>query len=59
MTEMLHRFLLILTEEDGANSIEYSLLAALVALVIVLALSLIGSALDSIFNVAVAGLNGS
>ncbi len=56
---MLHRFLLILTEEDGANAIEYSLLAALVALVIVLALSLIGRALDSIFNVAVAGLNGS
>ncbi len=56
---MLHRFLLLLTEEDGANVIEYSLLAALVALVIVLALSLIGSALDSIFNVAVAGLNGS
>ena len=59
MTEMLHRFLLLLTEEDGADSIEYAILATLVSVALILAVATIGNSLVSIFNVAVAGLNGS
>ena len=56
---MLHRFLLLLTEEDGADSIEYAILATLVSVALILAVATIGNSLVSILDVAVAGLNGS
>ncbi len=56
---MLHRFFLLFTEEDGASAIEYSLLAALLALVIVTALTIVGNTLVSMMNVVVSGFNGS
>ncbi len=59
MTEMLHRFFLLFTEEDGASAIEYSLLAALLALVIVTALTIVGNTLVSMMNVVVSGFSGS
>ena len=59
MTEMLHRFLLLFTEEDGASAIEYSLLAGLIAIVIVIAVTEIGNAVVSMLNVVVAGFNAS
>ncbi|HUE46764.1 MAG TPA: Flp family type IVb pilin [Aestuariivirgaceae bacterium] len=47
-----------MTDRSGATSIEYSLIAALVALVIVAAATLIGSILTTTFNEIAPALGG-
>lgn len=37
-------------EEDGVTAIEYGLIAALIAVVIIAAVSLVGTQLSSVFN---------
>ena len=44
---MIKRFLM---EEDGVTAIEYGLIAGLVAVVIIVALTTVGSGLNSIFG---------
>ncbi len=56
---MLHRFLLLFIEEDGASAIEYSLLASLIALAIVIAVTAIGNTLVGMMNVVVSGFSAS
>lgn len=41
---------LMLTRDDGATAIEYALLVALIALVIIAVVTLIGTNLSGIFN---------
>jgi pilus assembly protein Flp/PilA len=47
MKKMIKRFLM---EEDGVTAIEYGLIAGLVAVVIIIALTTVGSGLNSIFG---------
>ena len=47
MIKMIKRFLM---EEDGVTAIEYGLIAGLVAVVIIIALTTVGSGLNSIFG---------
>jgi pilus assembly protein Flp/PilA len=45
-----------LQEEDGATAIEYGLIAGLIAVVIIVALTSIGTNLDRIYNLIVTAL---
>ena len=56
MTKLLHRFV---KDESGATAIEYGLIAALVSVVIIGALTALGGALDSIFNEVATELNNA
>jgi len=56
MTKVLHRFV---KDESGATAIEYGLIAALVSVVIIGALTALGGALDSIFNEVATELNNA
>jgi pilus assembly protein Flp/PilA len=47
MKKFIKRFL---SEEDGVTAIEYGLIAALIAVVIILALTSVGSELKAIFT---------
>jgi pilus assembly protein Flp/PilA len=47
MKKFIKRFL---SEEDGVTAIEYGLIAALIAVVIILALTAVGSELKAIFT---------
>ncbi len=40
----------ILRDEDGATAIEYGLIAALISVVIIAAVTLVGSNLSGVFN---------
>lgn len=53
---MLCKLPRILKEETGATAIEYSLLAALITLVIVAAVTLVGTSLLPPFNTVAAAL---
>ena len=46
-----------LRDESGATAIEYGLIAAGIALVIIVAVNSIGSALDAKLNAAASGIN--
>ncbi len=46
-------------DSDGATAIEYGLIAALIAVVIITALSTIGSNLVTAFNAVGSGLSGA
>lgn len=45
----MHRFV-FLDEQEGATAIEYSIIASLIALVLLTSLSLIGNSLSATFN---------
>ena len=47
MTKMISRFWI---HEDGATAIEYGLIAALLAVVIIGAVTLVGSDISNVFN---------
>jgi len=53
---MLKRFL---QEEDGATAIEYGLIAGLVAVAIITALSLLGTSLDNLFSDVATQVDGA
>ena len=54
MRLLIARFL---RDESGATAIEYALIAAGIALVIIVAVNSIGSALDAKLNAAASGIN--
>ncbi|MEX0697698.1 MAG: Flp family type IVb pilin [Dongiaceae bacterium] len=54
MTKVFRRFA---NDESGATAIEYGLIAALVSVVIIGALTALGNALDGIFNEVATELN--
>ena len=47
---MLQTFKTFLSEQDGATAIEYALIASLIAVVIIAAVTLVGTTLDGTFN---------
>jgi pilus assembly protein Flp/PilA len=51
MTKLMSRFV---KDESGATAVEYGLIAALIAVVIITSVKLVGSNLDTVFK-AVAG----
>ena len=55
-TKLMKRFN---RDESGATAIEYGLIAALIAVVIIAALSLLGTTLETKFNEVSDSLNGS
>ncbi len=55
MKQLIKRFL---TEEDGVTAIEYGLIAALIAVVIIAAVTLVGTGLEGVFTEVEQELNG-
>jgi pilus assembly protein Flp/PilA len=47
---MLAKFSKLMRDESGATAIEYGLIAALIAVVIIAALTAVGKNLSSVFN---------
>jgi pilus assembly protein Flp/PilA len=56
MIELLARFL---REEDGVTAIEYGLIAALIAVVIIAAVTAVGEGLTGVFNGVAEALTGA
>lgn len=56
MLRVLHSFC---RDESGATAIEYGLIAALIAVVIIAALAAIGTSLASLFNLVASALRGA
>jgi pilus assembly protein Flp/PilA len=56
MKQLIKRFL---TEEDGVTAIEYGLIAALIAVVIIAAVTLVGTGLEGVFTEVEGELNGA
>lgn len=52
----MNQFVVFLQEEDGASSIEYALLAGLIALAIVVSAGLIGTNLNTVYGYVKDGL---
>jgi len=55
MLEMMKRFV---RDEEGVTAIEYGLIAALIAVVIILSVTNVGTALSGIFQEIADALNG-
>lgn len=56
MKEITRKVRSFLVEEDGVTAIEYGLIAALIAVVIIAALILVGGQLDVVFREIAAAL---
>ena len=56
MLEMMKRFV---RDEEGVTAIEYGLIAALIAVVIIAGAGAVGTALDTLFNGIADTLNGT
>ncbi len=56
MTKLISRFV---RDESGATAIEYGLIAALIAVVIITALSAVGTKLQTVFNSVSTSLSAS
>jgi pilus assembly protein Flp/PilA len=56
MKALLTRFV---KEEEGATAIEYGLIAALIAVAIILAITAVGTSLTSVFNTVSTKVSGS
>ena len=56
MKKLIKRFL---KEEDGVTAIEYGLIAALIAIVIIIAVTAVGTNLDLIFEKVSTTLSGA
>ena len=48
----------LLDDESGATAIEYGLIAALISVVIIAAVTLVGSKLNGVFNAVATALSG-
>ena len=55
MTKFVSKFM---SDESGATAIEYGLIAALIAVVIISAVTALGSTIKTKFNAVVTGMNG-
>lgn len=56
MTKLIKRFI---DEDDGATAIEYGLIAALIAVAIIAAVSAVGDNLSTTFDDVASGLGGA
>lgn len=52
-------FMRFLRDEEGVTAIEYGLIAALIAVVIILAITLVGENLNDVFENVATELNGA
>jgi pilus assembly protein Flp/PilA len=59
MFDMLNHLARFLNEEDGATAIEYGLIAALVSVAAIGALTAMGSSLSTMFNTVSSALSGA
>jgi pilus assembly protein Flp/PilA len=59
MFDMLNHLETFLNEEDGATAIEYGLIAALVSVAAIGALTAMGSRLSTMFNTVSSALSGA
>ena len=57
MREMISIMLMKVRDKKGATAIEYGLLAALIALVIIGAVTTVGTSLQGVFNDVASGIN--
>lgn len=55
----MNRLFSVVRDEEGATAIEYGLIAGLIAVVIIAAVTLVGGDLASLFNEISSGLGGS
>ena len=58
-TRALARVAAIRENEEGATAVEYGLMVALIAVVIIAAVTLVGTNLDAIFDQIAAALGGA
>lgn len=56
---MLHVMREFLRDEEGATAVEYGLIAALIAVAIVAAVTGVGTQLKAVFNKILTGLGGT
>jgi len=56
---MYKKFTTFLTDESGATAIEYGLIAALVSVAAIVALTALGTSLKTIFNIVAQELQGA
>lgn len=56
MTKLMKRFV---KDESGATAVEYGLIAALIAVVIIGVVKLVGVELDTVFNKVLTGLKNA
>jgi pilus assembly protein Flp/PilA len=54
---MTHAFKRFIKDESGATAIEYGLIVALIAVVIITAVTAVGTNLDTKFNAAATAIN--
>ena len=57
--QIINYFQNLKRDNSGATAIEYALIAAGIALVIIISLGLVGDEIDVLFGKVVAGLKGS
>jgi pilus assembly protein Flp/PilA len=55
----MNKFMRFLKEEDGVTAIEYGLIASLVAIVIIVAVTNVGNTLDGTFTAVETTINGA
>jgi len=55
MQKILNHAKRFLRDEDGVTAIEYGLIAALIAVVIITGVTLVGTDLETLFDVTIAG----
>ena len=56
MKNLVNRVKQFVREEDGVTAIEYGLIAALIAVVIIASVKLVGTKLDAVFDTVAAAL---
>jgi pilus assembly protein Flp/PilA len=59
MMTLVKRFTQFVRDEEGASAIEYALIAAMVAVVLVLFVTPVGNQVKSIFNQILVALGGT
>lgn len=59
MKELMHGVRRFLQDEEGATAVEYGLMVALIAAVIVLAVTQLGTELNSTFKAVCKAINGN
>jgi pilus assembly protein Flp/PilA len=56
---MVNQIVRFMREEEGATAVEYGLMVALIAVVIIAAVTLIGTNLNTVFNRVATALQGT
>ena len=50
MTNLMKNFINFLKDEEGATAVEYALMVALIAIVIILAVTFLGESVSNVFS---------